>query len=162
MLLALSVSSRKSCANLIVILAIVTAAATRLAFFLFTRPGRSLRKGWAMSPPRLGSSCKHTCKPRQCMFIKPKFPSHGLQLLVWTRFADKLSSSVSCIIAVRRRRVSAMFLAVSTRQEGRNVDDLFCTLECGSGGSRRGRGYWTSPSLNLNVFGLQASLSSSL
>ena len=36
----------------------------------------------------------------------------------------KLSSSISRINAVRRRRVRAMFLAVSTHQEGRDVNHL--------------------------------------
>ena len=116
----LSASSRNSCTNLILILAIVTAAATGL-LSSFTQPDRPLPNGCVMSPLlRLRSSCKHTCKSRQCLFIKP----HGLQLLVRTRFADNLPSSVSCIIAVRRRCVRAMFLAVSTHQERRDVGYL--------------------------------------
>ena len=51
----------------------------------------------------LRSSCEHTCKSRQCLFIEPEFPSYCLQLLVWTRLADKVSSSITRIIAVRRR-----------------------------------------------------------
>ena len=97
-----------------------------LSFFLVS--SRSSEWLCHVSSSSLRSSCKHTCKSRQCLFIKPEFPSRGLQLLVRPRFADKLSSSISRIIAVRSRCVRALFLAVSTHQEGRDVGHLSARL----------------------------------
>ena len=93
----LSVSPHRSCANLTIILAIVAAAATRLAFY-FRRA----------APCLLLDSGRRTNTPA-CSTGTP----HGLQLLVRTRFAEKLSSSVSCIIVLRRRRVRVESLCFS-------------------------------------------------
>ena len=71
--------------------------------FLFTRPDRPLPNGYASG--------------RNFLLMASSSLS-GLALPI------KLSSSISRGNVVRRRRVRAMFLAVSTHQEGRDVNHL--------------------------------------
>ena len=69
----------------------------------------------------------------------------------------KLCSSISRIIALRRRRVRVESSCFSHPRRTECWPSV-CSLECGAGESKRGRGEWTSPSLNLDAFGVQASL----
>ena len=119
----LSVSSRKSCANLIVILAIVTAAATRLAFPFHTT--------WSITSEGLRRS--------GIFFSLPALS--GIALPV------KLPSSISRNASERSQCVSRCQYAPK-RTECSSFD---CSLECGAGESNRRRGEWTLPSLNLGV-----------
>ena len=71
--------------------------------FLFTRPDRPLPNG---------------CASSRNFLLMASSSFSGLALPM------KLSSSISRINGVRRRRVRAMFLAVSTHQEGWDVNHL--------------------------------------
>ena len=115
----LSVLSRNSCANLNLILAIVTAAAAKLAFLLHTT--RTTTSEWL----RHVSFSSPQVVEQTCLLIKVEFPSRGLQLLVWTRLAEKLSSSTPCVIAARRRRFRSNSTCFSlSAPGGRNVGYL--------------------------------------
>ena len=71
--------------------------------FLFTRPDRPLPNG---------------CASNRNFLLMASSSLSGLALRV------KLSSSISRVNAVRRRRDRAMFLAVSAHQEGRDVNHV--------------------------------------
>ena len=71
--------------------------------FLFTRPDRPLPNGCASDRNFL-------------LMASSSLSRRALPI--------KLSSSISRVNAVRRRRVRAMFLAVSTHQEGRDVNHV--------------------------------------
>ena len=120
------ISSRKSCANLIVILAIVTAAATKLASLHHTT--RSLPKGCAVSAPLLRSSCKHTA----CSTMPARRASFSqLPALSGIALLTKLSSPISRDASVRNQCVSRYQYAPG-RTECWSSD---CSLNCGAGES---------------------------
>ena len=113
----LSVSPHTSCANLIIILAIVTAAATRLAF---TRPDHFRRAAPCLlldSGRRASTPACSTMPVRRAGISFSKLPAlSGIALLM------KLPSSISRTISVRRRRdrveSSCFSLSIRTRRNG--------------------------------------------
>ena len=105
----LSVSSRKSCANLIVILAIVTAAATRRAFILHTT--WSTASGWLR---HVSSSSSQAVVQAHCMFDNACSSSFLLaaSTSVWNRFGDKAPFPPS---HATRQRAKSMCFSLSVR-----------------------------------------------
>ena len=117
-------------------------------FSSFTRPGRSLPKGWA--PCLLLNSGRRTSIPAN-LDNGCSSSQNFLLMASWLALSDKLSSSFSRIIAVRKRCIRVLFLAVSTtHQERRGCWPSVCSLECGAGDSEHGRCECASPCLNLD------------